>query len=133
MIPSRKSRILIRVKANWLFLGRKTMFFLPTSSCSSTIIFLSFLILRHFYFRTSTKSTPHRPYIEPSSTRHRPHIGPTSTPHRPHIDPTSTLLDPAYLNEIPPHFIHEIMTKGYEVICVNIFLRRKMRFSRKKG
>ena len=36
-------------------------------------------------------STPHRPYIDPSSTLHRAHIDPTSTLHRPLIDPTSTL------------------------------------------
>ena len=28
-----------------------------------------------------------------------------------------------YLNEIPTHFIHEIKTKGYDVISVNLFLR----------
>ena len=28
-----------------------------------------------------------------------------------------------YLNEIPTHFIHEIKTKGYDVIGVNLFLR----------
>ena len=64
---------------------------------------------------------------------HRPLIDPTSSPHLPDIDPTSTIHRPAYLNEIPPHFIREITTKGYDVICVNIFLRKKMRFSRKKS
>ena len=38
-----------------------------------------------------------------------------------------------YLNEIPTHFIHEIKTKGYDVIGVNLFLRTLMRFLRKKG
>ena len=31
------------------------------------------------------------------------------------------------------HFIHEIKTKGYDVIVVNLFLRPLMRFLRKKG
>ena len=37
-----------------------------------------------------------------------------------------------YLNEISPHFIHEIKTKGYDDIGINIFLRTLMRFLRKK-
>ena len=37
------------------------------------------------------------------------------------------------LNEIPAHFIHEIKTKGYDVIGVNVFLRTLMRILRKKG
>ena len=36
-------------------------------------------------------------------------------------------------NEIPAHFIHDIKTKGYEAIGVNAFLRKLMRFLRKKG
>ena len=36
------------------------------------------------------------------------------------------------LNEIPTHFIHEIKTKGYDVIGVNVFLRTLMRILRKK-
>ena len=40
------------------------------------------------------------------------------TPHRP---------------SIAPHFIHELKTKHYDVIGVNVFLRRLMRFSRKNG
>ena len=38
-----------------------------------------------------------------------------------------------YLNEIPTHFIHEIKTKGYDVIGVNLFLRTLMGFLRKKN
>ena len=34
-------------------------------------------------------STLHRPHIDPTSTLQRPYIDPTSTPHRTHIDPTS--------------------------------------------
>ena len=37
-----------------------------------------------------------------------------------------------YLNEIPTHFIHEIKTKGYDVIGVNVFLLTLMRFLLKK-
>ena len=29
--------------------------------------------------------------------------------------------------EIPPHFIHDIKTEGYDVIGVNVFLRKLMR------
>ena len=37
-------------------------------------------------------------------------------------------------DEIPVHFIiHEIKTKGYNVIGVNILLRKLMRFLRKKN
>ena len=36
-------------------------------------------------------------------------------------------------NEIPPPFIHEIKTKGYDAIGVNVFPRKLMRFPRKKG
>ena len=35
------------------------------------------------------------------------------------------------VNEIPQHFIHEIKTKGYDVIGVNLFLRTLMRILRK--
>ena len=38
-----------------------------------------------------------------------------------------------YLNEIPAHFIHEIKTKGYDAIGVNVFPHKLMRSSRKKG
>ena len=36
-------------------------------------------------------------------------------------------------NENPPHFIHEIKTIAYNVIDVNLFCRKLMRFHRKKG
>ena len=36
-------------------------------------------------------------------------------------------------NENPPHFIHEIKTKGYDVICGDLFHRMLIRFRRKKG
>ena len=36
-------------------------------------------------------------------------------------------------NEIPAHFIHEIKTKRYDVIGVSIFLRKLIKFLRKKG
>ena len=35
--------------------------------------------------------------------------------------------------EIPAHFIHEIKTQGYDVIGVNVFPRKLMRFPRKKS
>ena len=34
-------------------------------------------------------------------------------------------------NENPPHFIHEIKTIAYDVIGVNVFLRKLVRFLRK--
>ena len=37
-----------------------------------------------------------------------------------------------YLYEIPAHFTHEIKTKGYDVISVNVFPRKIMRFPCKK-
>ena len=39
---------------------------------------------------------------------------------------------PPQVNEIPQHFIHEIKTKGYDVIGVNLFLPKLMKFPRKK-
>ena len=36
-------------------------------------------------------------------------------------------------NEIPVHFIHEIELKCYDVIGVSIFLRKLIKFLRKKG
>ena len=39
---------------------------------------------------------------------------------------------PAQVNEIPAHFIHEIKTKGYDVIGVNLFLPKLMKFLPKK-
>ena len=33
-----------------------------------------------------------------------------------------------YLNEIPAHFTHEVNTKGYDVIGVNVFLPKLMKF-----
>ena len=38
-----------------------------------------------------------------------------------------------YLNEIPAHFTHEIKTKGYDVIAVNLFSRKIMRSPAKRG
>ena len=38
-----------------------------------------------------------------------------------------------YLYEIPAHIIHEIKTKGYDVIGVNVIHRILMRFQRKRG
>ena len=38
----------------------------------------------------------------------------------------------ANLYEIPAHFIHEIKTKGYDVIGVNVFLPKLMKFLPKK-
>ena len=38
-----------------------------------------------------------------------------------------------YLYEIPTHFIHEVKTKGYDVIGVTVIHRKLMRFQRKKG
>ena len=46
--------------------------------------------------------------------------------------PTKNSTRP-YLNEIPAHFIHEIKTKGYDVISVNVFHRKLMKFHCKKG
>ena len=37
-----------------------------------------------------------------------------------------------YLYEIAAHIIHEIKTKGYDVIGVNVIHRILMRFQRKK-
>ena len=95
------------------------------------VLLTHILMLLHNYFISPFLfylsflfSNPH--HIDPSSTLHRAYIYPTSTPHRPYSDPANR-------NEIPPHFIPEIATKGYGVICVNIFLRKKMRFSRKKS
>ena len=42
-------------------------------------------------------------------------------PVKPPEKSTSTL---SYLNEIPLHFIHKMKLKGYEVIDVNVFLRK---------
>ena len=36
------------------------------------------------------------------------------------------------LGQIPQHFIHEIKTKGYDVIGVNLFLPKLMKFLPKK-
>ena len=35
-------------------------------------------------------------------------------------------------NVYPPHFIHEIKTKGYDVTDANLFHRKLMRFHRKE-
>ena len=40
---------------------------------------------------------------------------------------------PVKVNEIPQQFIHEIKTKGYDVIGVNLFPPTLMRFPPKKG
>ena len=48
------------------------------------------------------------------------------------VQPTKNNTRP-YLNEIPVYFIHEIKTKGYNVIGVNLFPLKFMRFQRKKG
>ena len=45
--------------------------------------------------------------------------------------PTKTGTRP-YFIEIPAHFIHAIKTKGYDVIGVNVFLRKLMKFLGKK-
>ena len=46
-------------------------------------------------------------------------------------DPTKNSTCP-YVNGIPAHFIHEIKTKGYDVIGVNLFLPKLMKFLTKK-
>ena len=48
------------------------------------------------------------------------------------VKPTKNSTRP-YLNEIPAHFIHDIKTKGYDVIGVNVFLHKLMRFPCKRG
>ena len=48
------------------------------------------------------------------------------------VQPTTNNTRP-YLNEISVYFIHEIKTKGYNVIGVNLFPLKFMRFQRKKG
>ena len=45
--------------------------------------------------------------------------------------PTKNSTGP-YLNEIPSHFTHEIRTKGYDAIRVNLFLRKLIKFLPKK-
>ena len=45
--------------------------------------------------------------------------------------PTKSTTRP-YHYEIPAHFIHEIKTKGYDVIGVNVFPRKIMRFHPQK-
>ena len=39
---------------------------------------------------------------------------------------------PPQVNKIPQHFIHEIKTKGYDIIGVNLFLPKLMKFLPKK-
>ena len=56
---------------------------------------------------------------------------------RPILTKIKTKLDilneiPPQVNEIPQHFIHEIKTKGYDVIGVNLFLPKLMRFLPRK-
>ena len=80
------------------------------------------LLLRHYeltnenvsYFLTNQSKT--KTFIDLKVTR-KPKPNKNST--RP------------YLNEIPVHFTHEIKTKGYDVIGVNVFLRKLMKFLRK--
>ena len=48
------------------------------------------------------------------------------------VKPTKNSTRP-YLNEIPAHFIHDIKTKGYDVIGVTVFLHKLMRFPCKRG
>ena len=45
--------------------------------------------------------------------------------------PTKNSTGP-YLNEIHSHFTHEIRTKGYDAIRVNLFLRKLIKFLPKK-
>ena len=82
------------------------------------------LLLRHYeltdenvsYFLTNQSKT--KTFIDLKVTR-KPK--PTKNSTRP------------YLNEILAHFTHEIKTKGYNVIDVNVFLHKLMKFLRKKG
>ena len=81
------------------------------------------LLLRHYkltnvnvsYFLTNQSKT--KTFIDLKVTR-KPKSNKNST--RP------------YLNESPVHFTHGVKTKGYEVIRVNVFLRKLMKFLRKK-
>ena len=61
----------------------------------------------------------------------------SSTPP-PILNPKFLTPDPQirtwpYLNKIPPHFIHEIKTKGYDIIGVNVFLHNLWDSFAKKG
>ena len=65
-------------------------------------------IILYYYFLTNLSKT--KTFIDLKVTR-KPK--PTKHSARP------------YLNEIPAHFTYEINTKGYDVIGVNLFLRKK--------
>ena len=107
-------------------------------SCSS---FSSFLLFSVFFQIFIVFPPPQHFYYFPFSTTPHfccfPSSSPTTTAtflllsllhhHHRHI---SIVQD---LNEIPAHFIHEIKTKGYDVIGVNVFHRKLMRFHCKKG
>ena len=79
------------------------------------------LLLRHYeltnenfsYFLTNQSKT--KTFVDLKVTRNPK---PTKDSTRP------------YLNEIPAHFTHEVKTKGYDVIGINWFLRKLMRFLR---
>ena len=81
------------------------------------------LLLRHYeltnenvsYFLTNQSKT--KTFIDLKVTRK---LKPAKNSTRP------------YLYEIPAHFAHEIKTKSYDVIGVNVFLRKIMRFPYKK-
>ena len=113
------------------------MLYLPLSF--SFFIFLilhNFIILlpQFFLFPFFPPPPPPHFYCFPSTTatfllfslHHQHHHQITRKPK-----PTKNSTRP-YLNEIPAHFIHEIKTKGYDVIGVNVFLRTLMRILRKK-
>ena len=51
------------------------------------------------------------PFLDPSKKRTKRQKATTS----------SALVYSPQVNKIPPHFIHEIKTKGYDVIGVNVF------------
>ena len=97
------------------------MFYLPLSFSFCIFLLLhNFIIrLRHYEWTNENVS-----YFLTNQSKRKTSIDIKVT-RKP--KPTKNNTRP-YLNEIPTHFIHEIKTKGYDVIGVNLLLPKLMKF-----
>ena len=91
----------------------------------SLLLLLVFLLLLHIKIELTNKNVS---YFLTNQSKTKRFIDLKVT-RKPKLTKNSTRL---YLYEIPAHFTHEIKTKGYDILGVNLFHFKLMKFHFKK-
>ena len=91
----------------------------------SLLLLLVFLLLLHIKIELTNKNVS---YFLTNQSKTKRFIDLKVT-RKPKLTKNSTRL---YLYEIPAHFTHEIKTKGYDILGVNLFHFKLMKFYFKK-